>query len=210
MNAEKIIQEFDKQPFAILKNEKIKTSSRLGMRRESLRMMVEHVAKSEISVPVIIETGTAWVPNGWEAMGLSTILWHWLTKQMDVEVYSIDIREEPKKFVEESIGKNDPSLKCLIGNSVQVLLDMDRSLFERVSLLYLDSRDWTIEENMESSHHHLAELCAVYPLLPKGCMIAVDDRHGEMHGKHWMVEKFFDVIDVKPVFKQYQVIWVKP
>lgn len=209
----KISDEFIKQPWALLKNPKIKTSSRLEGRRDNFLLMMEHMEKMALLGPVgipkvIIETGTAHDPDNFEGQGQSTLLWDWFSTHYPVDIYSLDDREEPKQYVEKLLKGN--RTKFVIGDSVKTLAEFDRDILARTYLLYLDSFDWTPQLNIESAHHHLAELCAVYALLPSGCMVVVDDRHGELKGKHFMVEVFFQHLNVKPAFKNYQIGFVKP
>jgi hypothetical protein len=41
-------------------------------------------------------------------------------------------------------------------------------------------------------------------------MIVVDDRHTEEMGKHFLVDQFFQRLNLEPVFKSYQIGWIKP
>jgi len=61
---------------------------------------------------------------------------------------------------------------------------------ETLDFLYLDSYDLT--ETIDSPTHHLAELASVYPRLPSGCLIAVDDCVSEQHGKHRFVRDWLE------------------
>jgi len=79
---------------------------------------------------------------------------------------------------------------------------------ELLDLLYLDSYD--LVEGIESPTHHLAELTAVYPRLPSGCLIAVDDCVSATHGKHRFVLAWLASLGVQPILESYVTIWRKP
>jgi hypothetical protein len=79
---------------------------------------------------------------------------------------------------------------------------------ETIDFLYLDSYDLT--DGIESPTHHLAELTSVYPRLPSGCLIAVDDCLNEQHGKHRFVRDWLDRIGVPPTYRSYVTVWRKP
>lgn len=202
-----IREAFNKQPWA----------ARLGRRRKNFELMCQHVAAYPHLNPKIIETGTAWDAGNWEGQGQSTLIWDWLCS-LDQDrcnrrfcVLSIDIRKEAV----ETAQQQTKFIYYEVGNSIQVLSDfgtdeLDGDESNSVALLYLDSYDWSPERNLESAAHHLMELTSIYAKLPSGCMIVVDDRAGNMKGKHWMVEAYFDQLGVKPLFKNHQIGWIKP
>lgn len=183
--------------------------SRLSRRRNNFRMMVEHVLKFSDTHELahIIETGSAWDLDNWEGQGQSTLIWDWLIENCTdrgIHAYSIDIT--PASV--ENSQKQTSHVEYRCADSVITLNVADVS---HCGLLYLDSYDWTSEKNLESSFHHMAELATVWAKLPKGCMIVVDDRHGDMKGKHWMVEAFLsEYLKIKPVFRNHQIGWIKP
>lgn len=186
--------EFDKQPWA----------ARLLRRGPNFKRMCEHAANSPYSN--IIETGTAWDPDNFEGQGQSTLVWDWLLNQIDtVKCISVDIREEASNYAREHASK----VEFLIGDSPKVLNSLPFKTLQSCSVLYLDSFDWTPELNLQSSLHHLGELTSVWALLPKGCLICVDDRHGNGKGKHVLVESYMTCLGYTPVFKNCQIGWIK-
>lgn len=204
-----IAQAFDEQPWA----------SRLARRYGNFRAMCQHAADfaDKHGSCYIIETGSAWDKDNWEGQGQSTLIWDWLLKLVNkpkpnettlpiLHALSIDITPTSTEN-----AKAQCSSVCFIcGDSVATLNGLDKDLFEKCGLLYLDSFDWTAETNLEAAFHHIAELAAVWRLLPDGCMVIVDDRHGDQKGKHWMVEAFMGhYLKKDPVFKNHQIGWVK-
>ncbi len=165
--------------------------------------MIEHLLNSDKGC--IIETGTAWDKDNWEGQGQSTLIWDWICGRTKHEAYSIDLNPEAAKHALD----HTMNVELITGDSVKTLSSMADRILENCVLLYLDSYDWSPEANLDSAFHHMAELTCVWSKLPAGCMIVVDDRHGDMKGKHFMVELFMDKLGIKPVFKDYQIGWVK-
>ncbi len=65
-------------------------------------------------------------------------------------------------------------------------------------------------DGIESPTHHLAELTSIYPRLPSGCIIAVDDCKSETHGKHRFVRDWLLSLGVRPLLESYVTVWRKP
>lgn len=188
-----ILNEFDLNP----------NFQKLGRRGKNFRAMIEHVLK--YSGSLIVETGTAWDKNNWEGQGQSTLIWDWLLSRCeDLSLpISIDVREEGI-----SVAKGQTqNVRFICGDAVKVLGELAEP--GKIHLLYLDSYDWTPETNIESAAHHLMELTSIWPKLPLGCMVVVDDRHGEFQGKHWMVEAFMKKVSAQVAFKNHQIGWIK-
>jgi hypothetical protein len=185
---------FDRQQWA----------KQLARRARNFRVMCEHAGKFQGGV--VIETGTAWDEGNWEGQGQSTIVWDWLAgHRPGLEIHSIDIRPEAIETAQTQTSRI--TFHC--GDSPKVLNSLSDDVLSRCCVLYLDSFDWTPQLNIQSSMHHLGELCAVWAKLPKGCLIAVDDRHGNDAGKHLMVEAFMKCLGYEPIFKNHQIGWIK-
>lgn len=182
----------------------------LARRRNNFRQMIEHAESfsAEHGTCQILETGTAWDQNNWDGQGQSTIVWDWLAKlDPGVKVTSIDIRPEST----ETARKQTTHVDYITGDSVLSINELPEGFFKSVGLLYLDSFDWAEQINLESSFHHMAELASCWRLLPSGCLVAVDDRHGDGKGKHWLVEAYMQhYLKLEPVFRNHQVGWIKP
>lgn len=184
--------------------------NRLARRRDNFRVMIEHVLLQEDDCRLIVETGTAWCKDNWEWQGQSTLVWDWLIEQDHfVQARSIDVNPEAEKICEAQTKH----IEYVTKDSVQALhyysYCRDGIDPSRIALLYLDSFDWTEQANMDAAFHAMAELAAIYAVLPLGCMIVCDDRHGDMKGKHWLVEQFFVKLGIEPVFKNHQIGWIK-
>ncbi len=154
----------------------------------------------------IIETGSAHDRNNWDGQGQSTLIWDWAVSQKcAIRALSLDITPNSIE-VAKSQTKN---VQYFLGDSVKTLNETDDEIISKTFLLYLDSFDWSPEANLHSAFHHLAELTTVWRALPSGCLIVVDDRHGDGKGKHWLVEGFMQQIGNVPAFKNHQIGWIK-
>lgn len=178
---------------------------RLGPRQDGFLKAFEHI--SYFKSGLIIETGSMRIEDNWEGDGQSTLLWDWLARKAPtIGVLSIDIDPLVTSFGTSKA----PNVTFHNADSVQTLSEIPKETADHIILLYLDSFNWSPELHLDSSFHHLCELAAIYANLPSGCMIMVDDRHTERMGKHFMVEMFFGKLGVDPVYKGYQIAWIKP
>lgn len=152
----------------------------------------------------IVETGTLNSDNNWLGFGQSTMIWDWLISKTKGIVNSVDIDLNNIKFARSKCN-NINFVHC---DSVGYLRGLDEN---NIDLLYLDSYNWSKEDHISSCLHHMTELGAIWDRLPKNCIIAVDDRHNDLDGKHALVELFFtNIIKIQPVIRCHMIIWVKP
>jgi len=150
----------------------------------------------------IVETGCARQPDNWAGDGQSTLVWDWLLDKVGGTGLSMDISKENCAAAAAQVQH----FKVACVDSVVGLRTMVQP--ETIDFLYLDSFDLT--DGIESPTHHLAELTSVYPRLPSGCLIAVDDCKNEEQGKHRFVRDWLDRIGVPPIYRSYVTVWRKP
>lgn len=152
----------------------------------------------------IVETGTLRSENDWLGYGHSTLLWDWIISKTNGLFYSVDIDSAAIKFA-RARTKNTNLIHC---DSIGFLRGAEAS---NIDLLYLDSYNWSEEEHISSCLHHMTELGAIWDRLPSGCLIAVDDRHSDISGKHVLVDLFFSaIIKIEPLIKCHVIVWKKP
>ena len=178
--------------------------NRLGPRRGAFRFIVNYLSKLEEQF-CIVETGTARARDNWEGDGQSTLIWDWFIKEsgLKCDAFSVDISKENCYASSSQVG----NVNVVCSDSVIFLNKFTKK--KEIKLLFLDSWDWTQEGNLSSAFHHLAELCTVFSSLPRGCLVAVDDCHGENQGKHWLVEDFFLKMGIMPSYNGYISVWKK-
>lgn len=150
----------------------------------------------------IVETGCARQPDNWAGDGQSTLVWDWILDKVGGTGLSMDINDANCRAAASQVQH----FKVACVDSVVGLRTIVEP--ETLDFLYLDSYDLT--ETIDSPTHHLAELTSVYPRLPSGCIIAVDDCVTEQYGKHRFVRDFLARMGVEPVLRGYVTVWVKP
>ena len=150
----------------------------------------------------IVETGCARQVDNWCGDGQSTQVWNWIVERTGGSITSFDIDPNAVAYAKSVAPLAD--VQCI--DSVQGLRQLQNP--EQLDFLYLDSYDLT--DGIESPTHHLAELASVYPRLPSGCIIAVDDCMGEAHGKHRFVRDWLLSLGVRPLLESYVTVWRKP
>lgn len=190
-----LAQAFEAHPFA----------HRLERRRSGFAAIMKHLDASPPGF--IVETGVSRKPDNWAGDGMSTALWSWvLGLRLDMQAFSIDLDESACAWAREQF----PTVNVVCGDSVQTLAALARDVLSMTRVLYLDSFDWSMEQNLDSAFHHFKELATVWAILPSGCLIVVDDRHSDLWGKHAAVAAFMANLGIAPVFVGYQIGWIKP
>ena len=161
---------------------------------------------------LIVETGCQRVDHGplsWGDDGCSTLIFNQFSNRHEGTCISIDISS---KNIEYAKSLNRGSGKFVVSDSVSYLQSFDSK--NQIDLLYLDSFDFEPDSPELSQKHHLSELLSVYESLKSGCLILVDDADtnfdGSMFGKASLVIAFFESINLSPIIKSYQVLYVKP
>ena len=172
-----------------------------GTRWEAFQLIAREL--STLYRPVtIIETGCVRKEGNWMGDGQSTLIWNWIAKKTFGRSFSVDIDPDAVKIA-QSLA---PHVKVECSDSIKWLQDSWE--VKRADLIFLDSYDF--DGSYRSSLHHIGELAVCYERLPSGCMIAVDDCHSGDAGKHVMVAKFFEMLDIPPIHQGYITIWRKP
>ena len=114
----------------------------------------------------IIETGSsAW---GFD----STRLWATRVSVFGGELWSVDIRPEPR----EALGNLGEAVFLEVRDSVSFLEDFqERTPTGGVQFAFLDSYDLDLDNPVPSMEHGLKEFNALLPTLEKGSLVLIDD-----------------------------------
>jgi SAM-dependent methyltransferase len=150
----------------------------------------------------IAETGCARERDNWNGDGQSTQVWNWIIERTGGSAISFDINPNAVAYAKTVAPLVD--VQCI--DSVQGLRMIPHP--ERLDFLYLDSFD--VSPGIESPTHHLAELASIYPRLPSGCLIAVDDCKANGKGKDLFVRAWLSSLGVEPIQDSYVTVWRKP
>ena len=156
----------------------------------------------------IIETGTLNSENDWLGYGQSTMIWDWIISRTKGVAYSVDTDLEKIRFGRSKCNQFNININFIHCDSMGYLRGVDAI---GLDLLYLDSFNWSKEEHISSCIHHMGELAAIWDRLPSGCLIAIDDRHSDVEGKHALVDLFFsNIVKIQPLVKCHLIVWKKP
>lgn len=180
-----------------------------GKRQYGFQSMIEHL--NQIKNPLIVETGCARQEDNYSGDGMSSLIFDSYINEHGGEFHTVDIDENNVEFAKKHMvgntGVHCSDSVAFLHNLNQLLVSQSRT----INLLYLDSLDYYPEQELESSLHHLYELCAIRPSLQKGTMIVVDDNfyvNGQFKGKGKYMAEFMQKINCKMILKDYQCIWV--
>lgn len=180
-----------------------------GKRENGFNVMMSHLDKCRD--PLIIETGCARQENNFTGDGMSTLIFDSYINEHGGEFHTVDIDQNNVDFARKHIQGNS-GIHC--GDSVLFLHNLNLLLTEqsrKIDLLYLDSLDYFPEQELESSLHHIYELCAIRPSIKSGTMVVVDDNfydYGIFKGKGKFMFEFMQKINCQCVCQEYQCIWV--
>jgi len=147
--------------------------------------------------------------DGPEADGCSTLVWNYVAEQTKGKLVTVDVDPKNVEYTKTKVSSRYTDvIHC---DSVYFLTNL-REIAQPFDLAYLDSMDFegTEIQRALSSLHHVAELAAAWSWLANGALIAVDDCMGAYAGKHGMVKRFFDSINVAPLCDDYIHVWRKP
>lgn len=176
---------------------------RASHRWDALRFIAAELLATEKPIH-IGETGSIRVDGNWGGDGQSTKLWAWLARETRGSVFSVDSDPATSALTKQLC----PSVDAICSDSLSFLAQNRNRLFN-LNLLYLDSADYSFPY-VHSELHHVGEHALAYPSLPSGCLIAVDDCHGPMTGKHALIKAFFKRAGIAPIHESYITVWRKP
>jgi hypothetical protein len=157
--------------------------------------------------PNIVETGCQRNLIDWGAGNSSLIFSETLAEFPEKGfLYSVDISEQNLKICHE-VTKKTNKTNLYLGDSVNFLSQFN----EPVGLLYLDSLDYSIDENLqrESQEHQLKEIMAIYSKLNDDSIILLDDNDFLNGGKTKLTKEFLLEKKWICVLDHQQSLWIK-
>jgi len=178
-------------------------------RQRGFEIMIGHLNKCKD--PLIVETGCSRQENNFSGDGMSTLIFDSYVETHGGEFHTVDIDQANVDFARKRT-KGNTAIHC--ADSVLFLHNLDHVLAQqgrKIDLLYLDSLDYTPEQELESSLHHIYELCAIRPSVKQGTMIVVDDNfyvNGVFKGKGKFMFDYMKKINCTCILQDYQCIWV--
>ena len=114
----------------------------------------------------IFETGSsAWGTN-------SSLLFNNYVNKFGGRFVTVDIREEPSKFLEPFFKENS---EAHTDDSLNFIKTFDKKFFKELDIIYLDSFDVDLSNPTPSMEHGLEEFLLLDKLITKNTLIAIDD-----------------------------------
>jgi len=183
-------------------------SHNFGGRTEYFKFLAGLLAVQERPV-IIVETGSMRPSDHPVQDGQATLVWDWIVSQMGGKCFTIDISPENSAHTKSRVSD---STEVITMDSLKFLSSIAIPEIPFIDLLYLDSLDWddSDQDKMESALHHAGELAAAWHHIAPGGIIAVDDCWGEYQGKQALIECFFNLLQVPPIFTGSIYAWRKP
>lgn len=181
--------------------------NKTGKRRDAFALMIDKIKDKK--EPTIVETGCSRQSNNFGGDGMSSLIFDAFIQSNGGVFHSVDINPLHVLFAKESTTK--AQIYC--GDSVKFLFRLNqkfRSENRYIDLLYLDSFDFDRENPHPSSLHHIMELVSIWPSCRSGTIIAVDDNFLDGTGKGQYVNEWMIKNNIKPILKDYQIIWEIP
>lgn len=144
----------------------------------------------------ILETGSS-------AWGMdSTRLWAKYVQVFGGHLWSVDLREEPRKI----LGNLGPRTEMFVCDSLAFLKNFESKIGQyKINLAYLDSFDVDWTNPHPAAVHGFAEWALLQPLLESGSVVVVDDTPRTAQDIPWLVgskkasvEEFFSSNHLPP------------
>jgi len=176
----------------------------LGGRAEGFRTIFTNL----VSNPRIVETGCLRAVGNWSGDGQSTYLFNFFTRKNGGSVHSIDVNQSSIERARELC----PETSFYVGDGAKTILQLI-NLYPIIDLLYLDSFDAFRDVSViPAPVHYLVELCAAWPLLRRGSLVAIDDIHsaeapGQEASKGLGVGIFMEAVGAEVLHDNYIKVW---
>lgn len=183
----------------------VELASRLGHRADTFRIAFQALMrKPHLAAPVIAETGCLRDLGNWAGDGQSTFLFDCFAQTTHGLVYSVDTSAEA---VATARSVTSDRTQVALGDSVSFLAGR----LWPIDLLYLDSLDLDINQEVATATHHLFELTAAMRHLQPGSIVIIDDttRNAESKwfGKGRLVSDYLGRIGATLLAEGSQAVW---
>jgi hypothetical protein len=180
----------------------------LYYRADGFKLMFEELLKHTQDSYKIIETGTMRNPGNWKD-GQSAFLFTEFVKAYGGTVRSVDINQEACNTSRAAIESDAFTVTC--SDSVAYL--QSQSDLDEVDLFYLDSYDVKWRNDEASAEHHLKEFQSIEQNLKPGAVVAIDDNtrlleDNRRTGKGRRIVEYLESKGIRPIYDQYQIIYI--
>lgn len=156
---------------------KINNYTDIGESRLKFINKVYHYFNS-LNKPInILETGCGHYNHTDKFVTMTYIFADILNSLKGGSLLTIDINENNLNKCKELTKDFSHIINYKLGDSLDVLRNLDEEYIKSLDLIILDSYDLFLFDPNPSGIHHLQELLALYNKLNKDCLIAIDDNY---------------------------------
>ncbi len=180
-----------------------------NLREYNFKFIEEYIKKNNCLN--ILETGTIrGHPDTFNYLGgdgLSTLIFAHFSKIYNLNFYSIDVSPHSisqSKEILKQFNLHD-YVNYINSDSVKFLSEFK----EKIDILYLDSYDFTENEEFNSQNHQLKEIIAAHDKLKKHSLVFLDDCDQRDEGKCRLSSDFLINNNYTLLVKNYQRIFIK-
>ena len=154
---------------------KINNYTGIGQSRLNFINKVYHYFVS-LNRPInILETGCGHDNNTDKFASMTYIFADILHSLNGGSLLTVDINENNLNKCKEITKDFSDVINYRLGDSVEVLRNLNEDFVKSLDLIILDSYDLNLFNPNPSAIHHLQELLALYNRINKNCLIAIDD-----------------------------------
>ena len=155
----------------------IKNFTDLGESRlKFINKMYEHFVRLDRPIN-ILETGSGYIANNESFASMTYVFSKMIKNIKGGSLLTVDINEDHLNKCKEITKDFSDIIDYKLGDSVNVLRNLDLDFVKSLDLIILDSYDLYLFNPDPSAIHHLQELLSLYTRINKNCLIAIDDNY---------------------------------
>jgi len=123
----------------------------------------------------ILETGCGHSPTTETYASMTYVFAKIIKNLKGGSLLTVDLNEDHLNKCKEITKDFSDVINYRLGDSVEVLRNLNEDFIKSLDLIILDSYDLNLFDPNLSGIHHLQELLALYNRINKNCLIAIDD-----------------------------------
>jgi hypothetical protein len=123
----------------------------------------------------ILETGCGHSPTTKTSASMTYVFAKIIKNLKGGSLLTVDLNEDHLNKCKEITKDFSDIIDYRLGDSVEVLRNLNEDFIKSLDLIILDSYDLYLFNPNPSGIHHLQELLALYNRINKNCLIAIDD-----------------------------------
>ena len=123
----------------------------------------------------ILETGCGHSPTTKTSASMTYVFAKIIKNLKGGSLLTVDLNKDHLNKCKEITKDFSDIIDYRLGDSVEVLRNLNEDFIKSLDLIILDSYDLNLFDPYPSGIHHLQELLALYNKINKNCLIAIDD-----------------------------------